>query len=78
MKSADLPLRYEPHALRRMRQRGVSHEQVERTVGSPDAVRPAKRLGAKRFEKVISRRKRLAVIAAVTGREIRIVSVWWM
>ena len=78
MKSADLPLRYEPHAVRRMRQRDVSPEQVEQTVRFPDTVRPAKRPGAKRFEKMISRRKRLAVIAGVGGREIRIVSVWWM
>jgi len=78
MKSADLPLRYEPHALRRTRQRGVSHEQVERTVRFPDAVRSAKRPRAKRFEKAISRRKRLVVIAGVSGRDIRIVSVWWM
>ena len=78
MKIADLPLRYEPHARRRMGQRGVFDEQVERTVRSPDTVRAAKRTGARRFEKAISRRKRLAVIAGVTGREIRVVSAWWM
>lgn len=78
MRRADLPIHYDPHAIRRLSQRGVSHEQIERVVRSPDAARPAKRRGALRLEKAMSARKRLAVIAEVSRTDVLIVSAWWM
>jgi hypothetical protein len=78
MRRSDLPIHYDPHALRRMSQRSVSREQIEQVVRSPDAVRPAKRRGALRLEKAMSARKRLAVIAEVSRTDALIVSAWWM
>ena len=78
MKRAHKAIRYEIHAIRRMAQRGVSEQQIREAVRHPSAVRSAKRYGAKRFEKVISRRRRLCVIAEERELEFWIVSAWWM
>jgi len=77
MKSRDKPLRYEPHAIRRLMQRGIRPEQVEQAVRRPDASRPARRQGAKRLEKKLSARRRLIVIAEETLYFVRIWSAWY-
>ena len=71
-------IRYDEHALRRMRERGVSREQVERTIDRPHATRPARRPRSTRFEFAFSSRRRLAVIAEEFKTEIWIISVFWM
>ena len=78
MKRVDLPILYDPHAIRRMSQRGVSRAQIERVIRTPDTVRRARRRGAIRLEKAISARRRLAVIAEASKTSVLIVSVWWM
>jgi len=78
MKGRDTPLQFEQHAAWRMRKRGVSPEQVVETVYRPDAVRPARRPGAQRYEKAFSARRRLAAIAEREEAFLRIVSAWWM
>lgn len=78
MKRVDLPILYDPHAIRRMSLRGVSREQIERVVRTPDAVRPARRRGAIRLEKAFSARRRLAVVAEFSKMDVLIVSAWWM
>lgn len=78
MRRAELPIRYDSHAIRRMAQRGVSKGQVERAIRSPDTVRPARRQGAISMEEAISTNRRLAVIAELFRTAVLIVSAWWM
>jgi hypothetical protein len=78
MKPADKFIQYDPHARRRLAQRGVPESQVAQTLRNPDSVRPAKRPDAKRFEKAISRQRRLAVIAVEESASFWVISVWWM
>ena len=73
----DKLIQYEEHALRRMQERGISREQIERTVRSPERARAARREGATRFEKRLSKRKRLNVIADVEVSVIRVVTGFW-
>jgi hypothetical protein len=72
------PLRYEIHALRRMKQRGINKAQVQQAIRNPTRKRPSKRTGATRFEKTLSPRKRLCVAAEVTDEFIRVVTAFWM
>ncbi len=78
MKRSDKPLRYEKHALKRMQERGVSRDQVKRTVHRPLANRPARRDGARRLEQKMSARKRLAVIVEEDKGFFRVVSAFWL
>jgi len=78
MRGSTKPIRYEPHAEERLHERGVSEEQVERTLRSPDKVRPARRPGFRRYEKAISTRRRLAVIAEPGQDFVTVLTVWWM
>ncbi len=78
MKRSEKPLRYEIHALERMQDRGVSRDQVAKTVHHPSTNRAARRKGTKRLERQLSPRKRLAVIAEEEKDFIRIVSVFWV
>lgn len=72
------PLQFEAHALLRMQGRGISEDQIERAVRSPDVSRPARREGCRRLEKRFSRRRRLAVIVEPTRGFIRVISAFWM
>ena len=76
MHRQDKPIRYHVHAKRRMRRRGISEIQVERAIREPDVVRPARRQGAQRFEKRLSKRRRLTVIAEVEKRETWVITAW--
>lgn len=78
MRGTDKPLRFEVHAEERMRERGVSATQIERTLRSPDKERQARRPGARRYEKAISSRRRLAVIAEPGQDFVTVITVWWM
>ena len=76
MKRLDKRIRYGEHALQRLLERGVSRDQVSQTLRQPDAERKAKRKGAKRFEKSISKRMRIVVIAEETASEFMVISAW--
>jgi len=76
VKRRDKTIRYQTHAIRRLNQRGISYEQIEQTIKSADAVRKAKRKGTKRFEKKLSKRTRITVIAEEHASEIWVISVW--
>lgn len=66
------------HAVMQMRVRGISLEQIEETLRNPDTIGKAKLKGAKRIEKKISSRRRLAVIIVVERRFIRIITAFWV
>jgi arginine repressor len=76
MKRIEKRIRYQEHALQRLAERGISKDQVSRTLREPDAVRTAKRMGARRFEKAMSKRNRLVVIAEETANEFMVISTW--
>ena len=78
MRRADKPLRYGEHARDRMRQRSIREDQAERTVHDPQVIRPARRRGARRFERELSPRRRLAVIAEESTDMITIISAFWV
>ncbi|MHC4698695.1 MAG: DUF4258 domain-containing protein [Planctomycetota bacterium] len=69
-------IRYQVHAKHRMRRRGVTTEQVELAIRQPDAARPAKRPGATRFEKRLSARRRVIVIAEEDSRSFWVITAW--
>ena len=77
IKRADKRIRYHEHALMRMRERGVSHDNVAQTLFQPDAVRPAKTRKAHVFEKALSKRKRLKVVAEERPLEFWVISALW-
>lgn len=76
MRSKDKTIRYQDHALARMEERGISKEQVEKTIRLHDRIRPARRPGAKRFEKKFSPKTTVKVIADETDREFWVVSAF--
>ena len=71
-------IRFDTHALRRMQQRAVSRDQIEACVTKPDLMRPARSVGARRFEKQLSRKKRLAVVIEEHDAYIRVITAWWI
>ena len=68
----------EPHALARMHARGISREQVVRVLRSADTIRQARNPRYKRFEKSVSRNRRLAVIAEETSDVLLVVTAFEM
>ena len=78
VKRGDKPIHYHPHAELRLRQRGVDKSQVAKTLRSPDSERPARRPGATRFEKALSKRRRLAVIALDSRDSFLVLSAFWI
>jgi hypothetical protein len=76
MKRIDKRILYMKHAGQRLTERGVSTDQVARTLRNPDVVRPAKSPRAKRFEKALSKRTRLVVIAEEKPTEFLVISAW--
>jgi len=76
MHPRDKTIRYEVHAIHRMRRRGINETQVEQTIREPTSVRSAKRPGAKRFERKISARKRLVVIAEESNDSYWVITAW--
>lgn len=63
MKRSDKPIRYHTHAERGLAQRAISKAQVSQVLRTPDQERMARREDARRFEKALSKTRRLAVIA---------------
>ena len=78
MKRADKPIRYHPHAEVRLQQRSVDKSQVAEILRTPDAERSARRTDATRFEKALSRRRRLAVIAIESSDSFLVLSAFWI
>jgi hypothetical protein len=78
MRREDKWVRYlERHGLARIYARGISRQQVEVVLRRPDAIRRAKISAYKRFEKRISRRRRLAVIAEETSDSLIVITSFW-
>ena len=76
MRREDKWIRFvEPHGLTRIYQRGITREQVATVLRRPDTVRRAKH-GGKRFEKSLSPRRRIAVIAEETGDTLWVVTAF--
>jgi len=69
MKRIDKRFRYEDHAPQRLSERGISKDQVSLALRNPDAVRRARWKGRRRFEKAISKQRRLVVIAKESATE---------
>jgi hypothetical protein len=76
MKRIDKRIRYQDHALQRLVERGISRDQVSQTLRRPDTEREANRPGARRFEKSISKRIRIVVIAEETTHEFVVITAW--
>lgn len=55
-------MRFEQHARKRMRQRGVTEQDVAKTVRDPDRRGKARRAGAQKLERKLSNRRRIIVI----------------
>lgn len=77
MKRRDKAIFYEPHARRRMQQRGVSEKQVSQTLRDPDAERPARRDDDRRYEKQLSSKRRLVVIARENDSSFTVISTFY-
>jgi hypothetical protein len=78
VKRADKAIRYHPHAEVRLQQRGVDKSRVAETLRNPDAERPAGRTDATRFEKALSPRRRLAVMAIESSDSFLVLSAFWI
>ena len=78
MKRRDKSIRYQDHAVKQMHWRSISRLQVAKTVRNPDAERKARREGATRFEKKLSTRRRLGVIADEYASEFLVITAFWM
>lgn len=59
-----------------MKSRGIDKPSVERVLRAPDRVRKAKRGDAKRYEKAISKRRTIVVIASEDKDSIWVISAW--
>jgi uncharacterized protein DUF4258 len=77
MKRIDKRIRYLDHALERFAERGISRDQAAQVLRDPDAERPAKNRAARRFEKALSKRSRLVVIAEEKAAEFWVITAWW-
>ena len=75
MKLHDKVIRFQIHALRRMKKRGVSREQAERTIRK-GAKGKAKRHNSVKFSLKISKKTTIVVIAEEGIGEIWVVTAW--
>ena len=75
MRSQEKVIRYQIHALRRMKRRGINSDQVERAVRK-GRKGPAKRPNSDKFELKMSKRKTMVVIAEEDDRSIWVVTAW--
>ena len=76
MKARDKSIRYHEHALQRMKERGIEKSMIEKALRAPDLVRDAKRDDAKRYEKSISKRRKIVVIASQDRDSFWVISAW--
>ena len=76
MRRDEKAIRYTDHARRRMAQRGITQQQVEAALARPDAVRPADTPDARQFEKRLSKRRRITIVAVETSDAFRVVTLW--
>ena len=78
MRRSDKPILYLPHADQMIQRRGISKTLTTMTVRNSDTERPARRADARRFEKKLSRRRRLVVIAVEHRSHLLIITAFWM
>ena len=78
MRREDKWIRFTEHAIADMYERDISREQVKAVLKHPDQVRRARSRGRLRFEKRVSRRKRLVVIVQETSDTLWVISVFSM
>ncbi len=72
-----VPIIYDTHALRRMRQRGITEGQVREVLGNPDSTKPAKQPGAYLLTKKLVGGRELLVVRRQAEDAITVYSVWW-
>ena len=77
MKRRDKPIFYPDEVLRKMQNRGVSTQQVQKVVRNPDGQNSARNPAYIVLEKRISARRRLAVVIEEFDTSIDAVSVMW-
>jgi hypothetical protein len=70
------PIYYEPHAMLRLAQRGITKLQVEAAIADPHSRRPAKRQGSTRISQRLNARETLTVIIEETPNSIIVVTAW--
>jgi hypothetical protein len=66
------------HAAERMIQRGITQDEVEATIRTPDTHSPGNTTYAERFERDFPPAKRLVVIAEKVGDDYKIVTTYWV
>ena len=76
MKRRDKDIRYTVYAKDRMRSRSPTLDQVRQVIMEPDAIRPADKPDRKRYEKQMSKRKKIIVIAKERSREFEVITAW--
>ena len=72
MKREDKPIRYTQYAEKRLRERGVTKDQVTKTVRKPDRREPARREDSEKLTKKFSKTRRVIVIAEERDTDIKI------
>ena len=78
MKRHEKPVELTRYARHRMDSRGISRQQVRTAVHHPDRIRKAKSPGLRLYERKISTRRRLVVIADEQPTVIRIINAYWL
>jgi hypothetical protein len=77
MKRHEKPLKYLSHATKRMSDRKISEQQVERAVRTPEREGAARREGARKLAKKFSKRRTLIVIIEEEKTFVRVISAYW-
>ena len=76
MRPRDKVIRYQVHAKQRMRGRGITEGQVEQTIRKPDRTASARRPGATRFERRLSTRRTIVVVAEKHAMSFWVITAW--
>lgn len=76
MKREDKPIRYEAHAHKRLKMRGITEDQVKATIRKPTSSGKARRKGALKLTKKLSPKRSITVIIEEEARFIRVVAAY--
>jgi hypothetical protein len=76
LKKWERPFHYEKHAEKRMRERGITREEIRKVVQRPDSTRPADRPDATVYVRKLARSRTLTVVVEERERFFRIVTAW--